>query len=94
MLFVKADWCPHCRAMKPEMEKVARDLAPAAIPVYAVDSEKHREFVQKLKIRGFPTILFVDASGQMSTFEDNERNDQRITSWVCVVSGRCSRRRR
>ncbi len=89
VLFVKADWCPHCRAAKPQVEEAARMLAPAAIRVYAVDSEKHKAYVQKLGVAGFPTILFLGATGKPRTFPGGDRTAERIASWVCVSSGAC-----
>ena len=90
VLFVKADWCPHCRAAKPQVEEASRMLAAASIGVYAVDSEKHKAYIQKLRVPGFPTILFVDAAGKTHTFPGGDRSSERIASWVCVSSGACA----
>ena len=92
VLFVKADWCPHCTQAKPQMEEVARTLAPAAIKVYAVDSERHKAYIQRLGVGGFPTILFLDEAGRRRTY-NGERSAKPIVAWVCTTSGICSRNR-
>lgn len=90
VLFVKADWCPHCRSAKPEVEEAARTLARANIKVYAVDSERHKAYIQKLGVSGFPTILLLTDTGRTRAFPGGDRTAERIASWVCVSSGACS----
>lgn len=89
LLFVKADWCPHCTSTKPAIREVARSLARADIKVYAVDADKHADQVRKLNVVGFPTILFLHESGRTKVFPGGDRSAHRIESWVCTVSGAC-----
>jgi thiol-disulfide isomerase/thioredoxin len=90
VLFVKAEWCPHCQSAKPEMAKAAAVLG-SVVPVYAVDSERNKAVVQKLGVEGFPTILFRDARGKLHPYE-GPRTGQKIADWVCSKSGMCGGR--
>jgi thiol-disulfide isomerase/thioredoxin len=92
VLFVKADWCPHCRTAKPEVEKAAAILG-SVVPVYAVDADRQGRTVEELGVDGFPTILFRDARGKLHTYT-KEREGRKIADWVCARSGKCSARRR
>jgi hypothetical protein len=89
VLFAKADWCPHCRSTKPEMESAAQILG-SVVPVYEVDSERNKDAIAQLGVEGFPTIFFRDARGQLSTY-DGPRKGQQIADWVCTQSGMCGR---
>lgn len=85
LLFVSATWCPHCRNAKPEMTRAAVILG-TVVPVYVVDSEKHKDVVQALGVEGFPTILYRNESGRMVEYR-GERSGQKIADWACSQSG-------
>lgn len=89
VLFVKADWCGHCVATKPHIAHVASCLGNV-LPVYAVDSEKNKKFIEKLDIGGFPTIFFRTPSGELVQYS-GPREGKRIADWACAQSGGCSR---
>lgn len=89
VLFVKAEWCPHCQTTKPEIKKAAAILG-SVLPVYEIDSEKHKDVVESLGIDGFPTIFYRNAGGQLKTYR-GERKGQKIADWACTQSGMCGR---
>ena len=89
LLFVKADWCPHCQSTAPEIEEAA-DILGSVVPVYAVDSEKNRNTVRRLGVEGFPTIMFRDDDGELEVY-NGPRQGQNIADWVCAQSGHCGR---
>ena len=51
-----APWCGPCRMMAPEVEKVARTLAGAAL-VAKVDTEAIPQLGEKFLIRSIPTLM-------------------------------------
>lgn len=89
VLFVKADWCGHCTAAKPEIRKAAEILG-SVLPVYEIDSDKQRDVVEALGVNGFPTILFRSANGQLTNYR-GERSGRKIADWACAKSGGCGR---
>ena len=92
VLFVKAEWCGHCKAAKPEMEKASR-LLGSVIPMFSVDADSQAALVQKLGVQGFPTILFMPANGPPVTY-NGARTAQGVVDWVCRVSSLCAAGRR
>lgn len=92
VIFVKADWCPHCQHAKPEMAKASNFLGDV-IPMYVMDADRHKRSIARLGIQGFPTILFVSAQGEVITY-DGEREGQKVADWTCITSGLCGTRRR
>jgi len=89
LLFVKAEWCPHCHHAKPEIRKAAAILG-SVLPVYEIDSEKHKDVVASMGIDGFPSIFFRTACNQLKTYR-GERKGQKIADWACAQSGMCGR---
>lgn len=89
VIFVKADWCGHCRAAKPEIRKTAAILG-SVLPVYEVDSDKHKDVVESMKVDGFPTIFFRNANDKLKQYR-GERTGQKIADWACTQSGACGR---
>jgi thiol-disulfide isomerase/thioredoxin len=92
VLFIKAEWCPHCQHAKPEMERASAMLS-SAIPLYAVDSERHARHIKQWGVDGFPTIAYLDESNRMHRY-DGERRGQNVADWACITSGKCAARRR
>lgn len=91
ILFVKAEWCPHCKTAKPEMEAAAQQLK-SVIPVYAVDSERDKAVIDKFKnFKGFPTIYFKNAQGKLVEYREGDRKAQKVVDWACAHSGNCGR---
>lgn len=89
VLFVKADWCPHCVRAKPEVARAARVLG-SVVPVYELDSERNKRKIESLGVDGFPTIFFLSKDGDLRTF-GGERSGQKIADWACAQSGACGR---
>ena len=81
LLFVKADWCGHCKKAAPVLRQVG-DMLGAAVPTLAIDSDAHKAMVAQLGVKSFPTILFADDAGQMHVFE-GERTPNAIVGFVC-----------
>ena len=92
VLFVKAEWCPHCQTAKPEMEQASLMLG-RVIPVYAVDADKHKRYVQQWGVEGFPTVIFLTPEGEMHKY-DGPRKGQQVADWACLTSGLCAAGRR
>jgi thiol-disulfide isomerase/thioredoxin len=88
VLFVKADWCPHCTAMKPEIKKAA-SIMGSVVPVYEVDSEVHKADIEGMNIKGYPTVFYVDGAGKRKEFNETDRSGKRIADWACAHSGKC-----
>ncbi len=90
ILFVKADWCPHCKVAKPELEVAAMQVG--RLPVFAVDSERDKATIRKLNIDGYPTILYRSDRGRISKYV-GPREGRRIADWACGRSSACLPRR-
>jgi protein disulfide-isomerase A1 len=92
VLFVSAEWCPHCRNARPELVRAAAILG-SVVPVQEVDSERDKDVVERLGVGGFPTIMFRDASGRLSEYTGPRRGKD-IADWACAHSGNCGRSNR
>jgi thiol:disulfide interchange protein len=64
-----ASWCPPCKVMKFEVwpnPAVARAANEGYVPVLIdVDDPQNAEVAQRYGIRGIPTVLVLDAKGQV-----------------------------
>ena len=61
LIYISATWCQPCRTFSPIMAKVAE----SGIPVQKFDADDDKEVVMKYGVRNIPTVLKVDASGNM-----------------------------
>ncbi|MCD6352233.1 MAG: thioredoxin family protein [Armatimonadetes bacterium] len=66
MVDVYTDWCGWCKELDKRVytdPKVAQAIARHFVAV-KVDGDKRKDVVTNYKIRGYPTILFVDGKGE------------------------------
>lgn len=69
---VYADWCPHCKAIAPDVEKAKgpMEIGGKTFMIDAIESANESKIKSLGKeIKGFPTMLFTDSNG--STEEVN-----------------------
>jgi thioredoxin-like negative regulator of GroEL len=72
VVICKADWCGHCKKAAPEFNKLIsaspitlKDGSKAVVKI--LDADKDKSEVSQYKVKGFPTILVVDA-GQVTEY--------------------------
>jgi thiol-disulfide isomerase/thioredoxin len=78
-----ADWCPHCRAAKPEWEKTKSEVNGEVNgkPVKFVEfdcttpSPDVEAIMDKYKVESYPTILLVAPGGTITSFENKPTKD-------------------
>lgn len=69
VLFIKADWCGHCRTYLPEFEKFS--IKYPNVQFLVLETEDNKRLVSRWKniahpvfhIEGFPTVVLYDNEG-------------------------------
>ena len=64
LLFVKADWCPHCTKMKEttlQDPAVVKLINESFIPVM-IDADANRDLAVKYKVVGLPDFIILDSN--------------------------------
>jgi protein disulfide-isomerase A6 len=68
-----AKWCPHCKDVIPEFEKMAPNksvvVGGKTVEVNMYEQTDNADKHKGKNIKGFPTIHFYDANGSMSEYE-------------------------
>jgi protein disulfide-isomerase A1 len=77
-----APWCGHCKALAPEFEKAALELAAVkGLKIAKVDSTANE--IEGVNIQGYPTLKFYPAHHKGSPVDyDGERNADGIVKWL------------
>jgi protein disulfide-isomerase-like protein len=67
-----ADWCGHCKKIKPEWDETAKEINKEDKKMLKVNcgggSEEEKEIMSKYNIDGYPTIIVFD-NGVASPYE-------------------------
>ena len=73
-------WCPHCKNVMPEWNKLEKEADKTGVAVEKVDCEEKPEEAQKQDVEGFPTIiLFKD--GKVVNYE-GERTAEALKEFI------------
>ena len=62
-----AQWCGPCKALANTIKEVSENGKYSSVEFEKVDIEtdEGEEYVEKYKIRGVPTVLFMDENGEL-----------------------------
>lgn len=74
-----APWCGHCKALKPEWEKLEKS-GVKGVTVSKVNSDDEPDKVKEAGVDGFPTIIFYN-DGVKSVYT-GARTADAITAWA------------
>ena len=83
MVVVTAEWCGHCKNLKPELEAIGK-VYGNSFPILNIDSEneKNKKIISQLKVEGFPTIFFVKYGFIKEKYE-GDRSATEISKKIC-----------
>lgn len=63
-----ADWCPHCKTVKPEFETFSKNgfvtIGGTNVSVRMIEATKNPEIMKKNNVKGYPTFHFYSADGK------------------------------
>jgi len=79
-----ADWCGHCKDMKPEWHKTIEHLKASNknIHVGEIESTHIPNLIHKPEIAGFPTIKMYNHGKEVANFDNQPRISQNITKFA------------
>ena len=68
-----AEWCPHCKSVKPAFAEWAKNgfvsVGGKNVAVSMVEPEKQPEKAKGKSIKGYPTFILETADGQVFDYE-------------------------
>ncbi len=74
-----ADWCPHCKSVKPMFENWAKNgyvsVAGRNVKCRMVQPEKEPEKVMSKEIKGYPTFMLETADGKSLEYQGDRTPD-------------------
>lgn len=78
MIFIHAAWCGHCKNMMPAAEAAASIVhADESAMFIAIDESSISADVKtNLSIRGFPTLLTFDETGELTGIHNGGRSQE------------------
>ena len=71
-----ADWCGHCKKIKPDWDEAAKEVGyEKMIKVNVGDvTEEQKKTMNTYGIQGFPTILIFEKGNPSGPFESRDKN--------------------
>lgn len=84
LLFIHADWCPHCIRFKPDFNELDKKIGHG-FTLLAIEDKKigNSDLMNALGIQGYPTLKWVDAEGNITGEYTGERKISTIMNHIC-----------
>lgn len=78
-----ADWCVPCR----QLEKTIAE-ANLSVPVESIDVDSSSDLPPKYKVRGVPTLIFIDSEGNEISRKVGSVSKQELVDWAknCIAA--------
>ncbi len=67
MVLVYASWCPHCVNFEPTWKQMA--ILADKNPICVLSVEQYPKIVERLNVKGFPTIFKFNKNGKLSLYK-------------------------
>jgi thiol-disulfide isomerase/thioredoxin len=89
MVLYYAEWCGHCKTMKPEWEKVVSKMKDTGkVNVAEVESGFIEHLKDKPQIEGYPTIKMYNSGKEVAKFGNEERIADNIEKFAMSNSNK------
>jgi thioredoxin 1 len=72
-----AEWCGPCRTMKPLVDEVFN----GEVVEVDIDTTEGAEIAERYGVRGVPTLIRVDADGEMVNIKVGLQTKQQLVDW-------------
>ena len=81
-----ADWCPHCKTIKPEFTEFSKSgsitVGSTNCQIRLIDAAKNPDAAKGKPVKGFPTFLLETTDGKMVEYQ-GERNTE---GWLKFIN--------
>ncbi len=90
-----AVWCPHCRDKVQDFKALAKAFKEAKIGlnIYVIEADQNRQFSQACEVASFPTMMYVDQTGNAVQLMDANRSPvytvPDILTALCSTKKKC-----
>jgi thiol-disulfide isomerase/thioredoxin len=81
-------WCGFCKALEKPYSDTAYVMGDS-FPLFNVDCVKYADFAQKMGIKSYPTIKYIQRSGKIGREFKGERTVQGFLDDICKESKVC-----
>ena len=86
VVFVLADWCGHCKVIKPHLKTIQNELEKYDKPgnIITIDSEALQNINSEHTndITGFPEIFHIDEYGNKEPYDRESRNYDHLKQYI------------
>lgn len=93
MLFIWADWCPHCHDFIPTFKELSKILGNEfnCFAIEEKELKKGNNLAQALGVKYFPTLKFFNKNGEVvgDYPSDRKKDKSSVLDYVCKFYHHC-----
>lgn len=77
-----ADWCGPCKMLSRVVEDAKADINSLMVDIEEIDIDNNMEIAKKYNVRGVPTLIMVEDSGQEVRRKSGYMNEGELIRFV------------
>jgi thioredoxin len=81
-----AEWCPFCRALQPDLEKLARKKK-GELDVFRLDTDAEPELTLQYNIKSLPTLIIFQGGEELARHDGAPKGED-LVEWVDATIGK------
>lgn len=85
-VMMMAPWCGHCKKLKPDWDKLARQPGVSGLSISKVDCTQSKATCDKYNVNGYPTLLYF-RNGEMIARHSGDKDFQSLKDYVKTMKG-------
>lgn len=83
VMFLQADWCGDCKAIKPFVKDIKKSVTSAGITWFDADRDANLAIAQEQGLMGIPAFVLFEDGKQVDHIGNGERlNPQQVMDWL------------
>merc|ERR1711874_458857 len=91
-VMMMAPWCGHCKKLKPDWEKLARQPGVGGVSIAKLDCTTNKATCDKYNVKGYPTLLYF-RNGEMIEKHSGSKDFQSLKDYVKTMKGNRSNKK-
>lgn len=81
-----APWCTYCQQLAPIIKFLGKQLKSHSFQIGVLNGDAYPNVIHTFKVRSYPTLFWVNHTGQLEPYEEPNRDIETILQGICNMT--------